>query len=72
MTSNNDKEELRNEVEQLTRQLNHITIEKEIIKQKLLLAQDNLANGMVEHVTNSDDLSDLCKGRSNGYSTKKN
>ena len=67
MTSNNYKKALKNEVEQLTRQLNRITIEKEIIERKLLLAQDKLANGIIEHVTNSDVLSDHYKGRSNGY-----
>ena len=51
MTSNSDKTELKNEVERLTRQLNRITIEKEIIKRKLLLAKDNLRNGMLENVT---------------------
>ena len=72
MASNNYKKALKNEVEQLTRQLNRITIEKEIIERKLLLAQDKLANGIIEHVTNSDVLSDHYKGQSNGYPNEKN
>ena len=71
MLSNKDKEELLSEIEQLTRHLNRLSIEKEIVERKLLLAHDNLHNSTMEHVTNSN-LSDLYKDHTNGYSTKKN
>ena len=70
MSSNKDKAELLNEIEQLTRHLNRLSIEKEIIERKLLLAHDNLQNGTMEHVTNRN-LPDLYKDHTNEYSTKK-
>ena len=56
MSSRKDKNELRKEVERLTRQLSRITIEKEIIERRLLLAKDNLENDMLEKVTQGGDI----------------
>ena len=60
MTTDNHKREIKNEVERL-RQLSQITIEKEIIERKFLLAKDNLKNGMLENVTHSDVILDQYK-----------
>ena len=59
------KIELKNEVERLTRRLSQITIEKDIIEWKLLLAKDNLKKGMLENVTDGDVILDQFKGQIN-------
>ena len=56
MSSRKDKNELRKEVERLTRQLSRITIDEEIIERRLLLAKDNLENDMLEKVTQGGDI----------------
>ena len=45
--------------------MSRITIEKEIIERKLLLAKDNLRNGMLENVTHGDVILDQNKGQTN-------